>query len=115
MSGMSTSQRMIDWLSEELERRNLSQSRASLRAGLGSSTISEIMAGRQPGLKACIALAKFFGVPLTRVLYLAGHISEEEAESRDAYSEQVLALLDKMTTEQKRAFAEWLRSVVDMD
>ena len=105
---------MIDWLNEKLHERDLSQSRASLLAGLNGSAISEIMNGKQPGLRVCMGLAEFFGEPLTHVLYLAGHISKEEAEGRDARAERVLPLWQQLTPEQKETFEKFLRSIVDV-
>ena len=67
---------LVDWLNEQLERTNLSQSEASRRAGLGPNAISEIINGRTPGLKVCVALAEFFGHSPEWVLRLAGHLPD---------------------------------------
>ena len=105
-------QMLIDWLNEELKRTRLSQSEASKGAGLAVNTISEIVNGKQPGLRVCIGLAQYFDVPVTRMLYMAGHISREEMEGRDSFAEQVLPLWQRLTPEQKKSFGEFLRSIV---
>jgi transcriptional regulator with XRE-family HTH domain len=70
---------LIDWINDQLGRTNLSQSEASRRAGLGPNAISEIINGRTPGLKVCIALGEFFGVSVEYVLRLAGHLPPRQA------------------------------------
>lgn len=70
---------LVEWLYEELDRRNLAASKASVRAGLSPSAISDIVNGATPGLKVCKALAAFFGVPALYVLELAGHIEKAPA------------------------------------
>jgi transcriptional regulator with XRE-family HTH domain len=112
MSTKVPHQALIDWLKDELGRRNLSQSEAARRAGLSPNTINQIYNGVQPGLRACIALANYFDVPITRVLYMAGHISKEEMEGRDKFAERVLPFWDKMTPEQRESLISFLRTIV---
>lgn len=72
---------LIKWLNEQLERTNLSQSEASRRAGLGQNAISEIVNGRIPGLRVCMALADFFGYEPEYILRLAGHLSPPQPDN----------------------------------
>jgi transcriptional regulator with XRE-family HTH domain len=112
MAATPQHQMLIDWLTEELGRRNLSQSEAARRAGLSPNSINQIINGVPPGLRACIALAQYFNEPLTRVLYMAGHISKEEMEGRDRFSERFMPLFEKLTPEQKDSIMALLRSIV---
>ena len=105
-------QALIDWLKGEIDRRNLSQSEAARRAGLSPNAINQIINGVQPGLRACVSIAEYFKVPLTRVLYMAGYISYREMEGRDNFIDEVRPLFDKMTAEQKADFLRFLRSIV---
>ena len=75
-------QELIDWLNDQLEKTNLSQSEASRRAGLGPNAISEIINGRTPGLKVCVALAELFGFSPEYVLRLAGHLPPRYPQHR---------------------------------
>lgn len=70
----TTPPELLEWIDEQLDRTGLSDSEASRRAGLSHVAIYEIRSGLRPGLKKCVALAEFFGVPTDYVLRLAGHL-----------------------------------------
>ena len=89
-------QELIDWLNDQLEKTNLSQSEASRRAGLGPNAISEIINGRTPGLKVCVALADLFGFSPEYVLRLAGHLPEERSRDEQAISAQAIYLIHRL-------------------
>lgn len=86
-------ERLVGWIVHELEMRNLSQSEASRRAGLGPNAISEIVNGRTPGLRVCKALADFFSVSPEHVLRLAGHLPPNLSPARQREFERVAELL----------------------
>jgi len=65
---------LIEWLTEECKKRNLSWNEASIRAGLSRNSVSAYINGTQPGLYACKALAKLFRKPPEYILQLAGHL-----------------------------------------
>jgi transcriptional regulator with XRE-family HTH domain len=108
---------LIDWLNEQLERTNLSQSEASRRAGLGPNAISEIINGRIPGLKVCRALAELFGAPPDYVLRLAGHLpSQRPQDHRDprvlATADRLLEIWDRLAEIDPSALDDLLNIVV---
>jgi transcriptional regulator with XRE-family HTH domain len=78
--------KLVTWLIENCESRNLSWGEASTRAGLNRGAISAIINGQVPGLKVCLALADFFGVTPEFILRLAGHLpnylSDDDGESQ---------------------------------
>jgi transcriptional regulator with XRE-family HTH domain len=68
------SKAFIEWLNEELRKRNWSQNELAHESGLTSGMISRVLSGQRPGLEACKALAETFAVDLVLVLQLAGHL-----------------------------------------
>jgi transcriptional regulator with XRE-family HTH domain len=105
-------QALIDWLYNELDRRRVSQSQASKDAGLAPNAFNQVLNGTQPGLRVCIAMAQYFSRPLTEILYMAGHITKEEAEGRNQFADRFTPLFDKLTPEQKESITALLQSIV---
>jgi transcriptional regulator with XRE-family HTH domain len=71
---MKNQNELARWLTRECEKRNLSWTEASRRAGVAPNTVSQIVNGTPAGIKRLTALADFFSVPLDYVLKLAGHL-----------------------------------------
>lgn len=65
----------IEWLNEELRKRNWSQNELARESGFTSTIISRVMNGQRPGLEVCKKLAETFDTDLILVLERAGHIS----------------------------------------
>ena len=74
MNQKAATSRFLDWLNEELEKRDWNDSQASIKAGLSHGAIHDIRAGLPPGIKKIRALARLFGYPEEHVLRLAGHL-----------------------------------------
>lgn len=96
------------WLHQQMDARNLSQTAASKRAGLAPNAISEIMNGVNPGIEKCKALASYFGVPLSKVLVLAGHI-ETPADERAFLTEEIVTALSSLTDSAKQRLLRALK------
>jgi len=63
----------VDWLTTEVERRGWNNSELARRAGVGHSTVSQVLSLQQnPGLGFCIGVARAFDIPPEDVLRLAG-------------------------------------------
>ena len=72
-----------DWLIDQCERRNLSWSEASRRAGVAPNSISEIVNGTRPGVKRLTALAEFFGVSPEYLMRMSGHLPPADNHDHD--------------------------------
>ncbi len=65
----------VEWLQEEMNRRNLNQSDLARLGHIKPGTIGNILRGeRKAGLEACKAIAKAFDLDPVEVLRIAGHI-----------------------------------------
>ena len=64
----------IEWLNEELRKRNWSQNELAHKSGLTSGMISRVLSGQRPGLEVCKAIATALGCPEHFVLIQAGHL-----------------------------------------
>ena len=69
---MNKQKELADWLIRECEKRNLSWTEASRRAGVAPNTISQIVNGTPAGIKRLRALAEYFSVPVMYFQQLAG-------------------------------------------
>ena len=63
-----------DWLLQVLAKTNETPRQASIAAGLGHGAISSYLNGDRPSPDSCRKLAEHFGVPVSYVLALAGHV-----------------------------------------
>lgn len=102
------------WLVEECEKRNLSWSQASLRAGLSRGTVSAIINGQQPGLEVCKALAQFFNVPIEHLLRLAGHLPTPPSP-RDAEEEDIITLWRQLPAWKRKDLLVQARAVIEAE
>ncbi len=82
MDTMAIPDEFLEWLRDELNESNLSQSEASRRAGLNPNAISDIVNGKvkEVSLKTCKALARQFKTPIEEVMRLAGHLDPPPKE-----------------------------------
>lgn len=84
--------KLIGWLSEELEQRGWSHRELARRAGLSQAAISTVIAGqRKAGWDFCASIARAFNEPPLRVFQLAGllppaPVDEEAPELRELWN-----------------------------
>jgi transcriptional regulator with XRE-family HTH domain len=72
----------VEWLDEELNRRNWTRSELSRKAGVSTAALSLIYSGkRQPGHDLCINLSRALDIPQIIVLEKAGLLSTPEEQS----------------------------------
>jgi len=65
--------KFVDWLSEMLKERGMSQRELAKRGRISHSTINRILKGKQDILPGtCAAIAQGFGLPVADVLTIAG-------------------------------------------
>jgi len=73
-------EQLAAWLVDECNKRNLSWSEASRRAGVSHNTISQIVNGVPAGPKRLVALAEYFNAPQEWVFQLAGLLPEPRTD-----------------------------------
>ncbi|MBM3142851.1 MAG: helix-turn-helix transcriptional regulator [Chloroflexi bacterium] len=73
---MGTEQRpLVLFLKELMRRRKLLPSQLAAELGISHATVSRWLSGRDlPSVRSCQKLAKYSGVPLTKVLAAAGYL-----------------------------------------
>jgi len=96
------------WLRRELGRRRLTQNAASVYAGVGQATISDVLnKGHVPRIETLCRLADFFDTPREQVLRLAGYLpplldAEVAPEDEDDYLvPELVALFRRVPDEWK--------------
>jgi transcriptional regulator with XRE-family HTH domain len=75
-----------DWLNAENDKRGWVQADLARKSGLKTSTVSRLVTGaRNPGLDACIAIARAYDYPVEVVYRAAGllELEPEKSEKRD--------------------------------
>ena len=66
---------LIQYLGDILKRRKLLPSQLAAELGLSHTTVSRWLSGADvPGLSSCHKLAEYSGVPVEKILYVAGHL-----------------------------------------
>lgn len=71
-------QKLVEFLDQEAIKRRLTPTELSRKIGLNENQLGNIMRGTVPGLKVCRQIARAFDVKPDYILYLAGHIEEDE-------------------------------------
>lgn len=89
-------QALIDFLEEESQRRNLKLNELSERMGLHPSQLYQVRNNRRPGLQICLAIARYTHHPVGFILYLAGHITEEEWRKTADVPPEILPILEDL-------------------
>ncbi|MFZ1238020.1 MAG: helix-turn-helix transcriptional regulator [Anaerolineae bacterium] len=78
----------INWIQQELNRRNWNQLDLAKRAGISAAGISKLMSGdRQPGIDIIIGLSRALNVSTDDVLRYAGLLPTATANDRQASAE----------------------------
>lgn len=87
------SQRLIDYINKEALKRNLTISEFAREIHFTENHLGNIMRGTTPGLDVCLRLARELKLKPDYVLYLAGHITEDELDSPDQVPAELLPVL----------------------
>lgn len=112
----ATTTALARWLRRELQRRELTQMEASVYAGVGSATLSEILnKGHIPKVETLFRLADFFGAPREQVLRVAGHLPSEPAPAPEKTDVPTAdePLIQELLEEFRRVPDEWKPVVVE--
>lgn len=106
----------IDWLNEELSKRDWSMRELARRANVSPSTINHVMAGRRnPGTVLCNGLAQAFNMSPESVLKKAGlipnnsHNNTERMTIREIWS--ILRQMDDNQLNEVRNYARYVKSL----
>ena len=97
---MDAQSELVQLLSAELGKRNLSNRDAARTMGLSHPTLGSILAGDQPSFESCQKISRFLRLPLVSVLSMAGYIPRVEKST--AEEEQLLYLFRQMNEDQRR-------------
>lgn len=89
-------QRLIEFLEGEAAKRRLNLGELGTLIGLNGSQLYNIRNGKQPGLTVCLEIARYFDLKPDYVLYLAGHIEEDELNAPEALPVELLPMLNKL-------------------
>lgn len=89
-------QRLIEYLDREMQDRNLSIAELAALIGLNPSQLYNLRNGKQPGLQVCIDIARALKRRPDYILYLAGHITEEELDMPENIPPEILPTINKL-------------------
>ncbi len=101
---------IIDWLNQELEKRDWGVTELGRRTGYSHTTFSMLLAGKiNPSAKLCAALAVAFGVAPESVLRLAGHLPAIDTDQSEL--EALIAQWKLLSHEDRRTAYLMLKSL----
>jgi len=110
MTGMETT--FGDWLSQQLRRREMTQSELAAKLETRASTVGNWIHDRRiPGVESCWALADALDLSPVTVMRKAGHPVDEDDERSDE-EDRLVAVWRKLTPEGQITaidFVEFLR------
>jgi transcriptional regulator with XRE-family HTH domain len=86
-------QRLIDYITKEALKRNLTIPEFARAIGFSENHMGNIMRGSQPGLDVCKRLARALSLKTSEVLYMAGHLTEDDLNSPSEIPADLLPLL----------------------
>ena len=100
----------IEWLNEELQKRDWSQRELARRSGLSSSSVHHVFQGRRdPGTKFCKAIAKALHIPVEDVYREANLLPPEIGDAKeDMTLKEVWNILQTMDADQLREARRYL-------
>jgi plasmid maintenance system antidote protein VapI len=90
-------QRLVDYINQEALRRSLTVTELARDIKFNENHIGNIMRGQQPGLDVCLRLARAFKLRPDYVLFLAGHITEEELDAPQEIPAELLPTIHKLS------------------
>lgn len=105
------SEKLVDWIREQLNERDWSQNKLAKEAGLTSSQISRIMNGQRPSPEIARDLAKALNVSADFVLEMAGRLASKE--KRTPLIEELIGLFVQLPSEDREAEVATLRVRVE--
>lgn len=105
------SEKLVQWIRDQLNDRDWSQNRLAKEADLTSSQISRIMNGQRPSPEVAHALAKALGVSPDFVLELGGRLPKKQ--ERTPLLEELIGLFFQLPEEDKEAEVATLRVRVE--
>lgn len=102
----------VEWLTQELYTRDLSQAELSRRAGISQAAIAHVLAGdRNPGEKFCRAIAHAFGIPIDEVYRRAGLLPPARAKTERVA--RIIAVIEELPDHEQDFLEEWVRLRLD--
>jgi transcriptional regulator with XRE-family HTH domain len=106
------SDKLADWITEEIEIRGWSLRELGRRADLSHATISNVVSGQtKPGLDFCTGIAKAFNVPAETVLRRAGLLSSREESAPDL--RELNFLYSQLAPEDREQILRMMRGYVN--
>ncbi len=105
----------VDWLGQELKKRDWSYQELANRAGITRSAVSTVMTHRQgPGLEFCKGIARAFHLPPEVVLRTAGLLPPLPGDPNlDLTMQKMLDLFDKLDEIEQQQAMDYLEYLVD--
>lgn len=86
-------QPLIVFLEEEAERRHVNLAELAAAMRLNPSQIYNLRSGIKPGLKVCLDIARYTNTKISFILYLAGHITEDEFRAERGHAPEIEIVL----------------------
>jgi transcriptional regulator with XRE-family HTH domain len=90
-------QPLINFLEQEADKRGLNLTELAERLGISPSHLYTIRNGKQPGLKVCLDIARALKVRPDYILFLAGHITEDELDAPQQIPAELLPTIQKLS------------------
>lgn len=84
-------------MEQEAAKQGLSLAELSRHIGWNPNQLGNITRGTVPGLSLCLDIARHFDMKPDYVLYLAGHISEDELDAPEAIPAELLPTINRLT------------------
>lgn len=110
---MATPELLIQWLSEEMEKRGWGVNELARRANVDPGHLSRILSGeRNAGIETYNKFAKAFRVPLETVLAKAGLIPAKE-ENNDPTVDEINYLLSQLPDNERGIALALIRSLYE--
>ena len=106
--GMGAMNALQEWLLAQLRRTNESMREASIAADMDHAAISRFMADTVPSPDNCRKLAEHFGVPVSYVLSLVGHV--DPPPTLTVFLAQIATATEGWSEEQKVQLLEVVRA-----
>lgn len=106
-------QKLVDFLEKEAAKEGLSMAELSRKMGLNQNQLGNISRGVVPGLSVCLDVARHFDLKPDYVLFLAGHITEDELDAPEAIPVELLPLLHKLVQIKGTPFWDYALNMIE--
>lgn len=104
------SDQFIQWLNNEISKRNWSMRQTAREAGLSHTVISNVLNGGQPTFDTCAALAEAFNLPAIDVFKIAGLVDDPFVTS---YSEAAIHKFSQLPEWQQKIIVKFMDSLIE--